>query len=408
MIFLFIILIISSAFFSASEIAYFNIKKHQKTSNATRLLLSKPRELLTFILISNTLINIAIGSLSANYTLNVLSKYYLISTERLLFIEVIIVTLIVLIFGEIIPKTMAIKRSIHFANIISHPMYYFFLVSKPLFFIFYKFSDFLVKISPFKKEQIFDSEEELKMLTEIVEKEGTIQQTESDMIQSVFEFNDKLVKEILTPRVDIIAIDSTSSIDDAMDLITNKKFSKIPVYKDSIDNIIGILYAKDIIPYLIGSRPKINLKKLSRAPFYIPETKPIDDLLDDFKNKKKNIAIAVDEWGGTSGLITLEDIIEEVMGELSDPYDNEEYSFKEIEKGVYIVEGSIKIYDLEENIDIEFPDIREYDTLAGYILDSIGEIPSIGQGVKFNNYQFTVLKITKNRIDKVEIKKSEK
>jgi len=408
MIFLFIILIISSAFFSASEISYFNIKKHQKISNATRILLNKPRELLTFILISNTLINIAIGSLAANYTLNVLSNHYLISTERLLFIEVIIVTLVVLIFGEIIPKTFAIKRSVNFANIISHPMYYFFLVSKPLFFIFYKFSDLLVKISPFKKEQIFDSEEELKMLTEIVEKEGTIHQTESDMIQSVFEFNDKLVKEILTPRVDIIAIDSKSSIDDAMDLITNKKFSKIPVYKDSIDNIIGILYAKDIIPYLIGSRPKINLKKLSRTPFYIPETKPIDDLLDDFKNKKKNIAIAVDEWGGTSGLITLEDIIEEVMGELSDPYDSEEYSFKEIKKGVYIVEGSIKIYDLEENIDIEFPDIREYDTLAGYILDSVGEIPSIGKTVSYKNYLFTVTKITKNRIDKVEIKIDEK
>ena len=141
MIFLFIILIISSAFFSASEISYFNIKKHQKISNATRILLNKPRELLTFILISNTLINIAIGSLAANYTLNVLSNHYLISTERLLFIEVIIVTLVVLIFGEIIPKTFAIKRSVNFANIISHPMYYFFLVSKPLFFIFYKFSD---------------------------------------------------------------------------------------------------------------------------------------------------------------------------------------------------------------------------------------------------------------------------
>ena len=408
MIFIFIILIISSAFFSASEISFFNIKKHQNISNSARLLLNKPRELLTFILISNTLINIAIGSLAANYTLNVLSKYYLISTEQLLFIEVIIVTLVVLIFGEIIPKTFAIKRSVDFANIISHPMYYFFLISKPIFFIFYKFSDLLVKISPFKKEQIFDSEEELKMLTEIVEEEGTIQQTESDMIQSVFEFNDKLVKEILTPRVDIIAIDSTSSIDDAMDLITNKKFSKIPVYKDSIDNIIGILYAKDIVPYLIGSRPKINLKKLSRAPFYIPETKPIDDLLDDFKNKKKNIAIAVDEWGGTSGLITLEDIIEEVMGELSDPYDSEEYSFKEIEKGIYIVEGAIKIYDLEENIDIEFPDVREYDTLAGYILDAVGEIPSIGKTVSYNNYLFTVIKITKNRIHKVEIKKNEK
>ena len=146
-----------------------------------------------------------------------------------LLLEVIIITLIVLIFGEIIPKTFAIKLSVEFSNFISLPLSYLFLLSRPIFFIFYKLSDLFVKISPFKKEQIFDSEEELKMLTEIVEKEGTIQQTESDMIQSVFEFNDKLVKEILTPRVDIIAINATGTIDEAMDIITNKKFAKIPV-----------------------------------------------------------------------------------------------------------------------------------------------------------------------------------
>ena len=157
-------------------------------------------------------------------------------------------------------------------------------------------SDYVVKVNPLAKEKTFDTEEELIMLTELVEEQGTIKETESNMIQSVFEFDDKLVKEILTPRVDIIAINSTSSLDDAMDLIANEKVSKIPVYKiESIDNILGILYAKDIIPYLIGSRPKINLVNLSRDPLFVPETKQINDLLDDFKNKKKNIAIAVDE-----------------------------------------------------------------------------------------------------------------
>ena len=144
---------------------------------------------------------------------------------------------------------------------------------------------------------MFDTEEELKMLTEIVEEEGTIEELESDMIQSVFEFNDKLVKEILTPRVDIVAINANSNLDEVMDIISQKKFSKIPIYEENIDNIKGILYAKDIIPYLIGSRPKINLK-LSRLPFFIPETKPIDDLLEEFKNKRTNIAVVVDEWGG--------------------------------------------------------------------------------------------------------------
>ena len=320
---------------------------------------------------------------------------------------VFMLTIIILIFGEIIPKTIAIKNSKTLSDFVSIPINFMLTVSKPVFFIFYKLSDLIIKINPFKKEMTFDSEEELVMATEIVEKEGTIQSSESDMIQSVFKFSDKLVKEVLTPRVDIIAIDSKSTIDDAMDLISNKKFSKIPVYKDSIDNIKGILYAKDIIPYLMGSRPNINLLTLSRRPFFIPETKPIDDLLEDFKLKKKNVAIAVDEWGGTSGLITLEDIVEEVMGEISDPFDSEEYSFIKTGKNNFVVEGAIKIYDLEENVDIEFPEVREYDTLAGFILDYIGDIPTVGQIVKYENYSFKVIKLNENRIDKVEIKKNE-
>ena len=407
MIIFIIILLIISGFFSASETSFFNLKKHEKVNKDVKQLLDKPRELLTFILIGNTLANIAIGSIAASYTINVLSKNFIYLTkENLLFLEVIFITVIILIFGEIIPKTFAVNRSIYFSNLMSIPIIFLLKLFRPFFIIFYKISDFIIRINPFTKEKTFDTEEELIMLTELVEKEGTIQETESNMIQSVFQFDNKLVKEILTPRVDIIAINSTASLDDAMDLITNKKFSKIPVYKENIDNILGILYAKDIIPYLMGSRPKINLINLSRDPLFVPETKPIDDLLDDFKNKKKNIAIAVDEWGGTSGLVTLEDVIEEVVGEVSDPYDNEEYSFRKISNGNYIVEGAIKIYDLEENIDIKFPDIREYDTLAGYILDAIGNIPKEGEKVNYKNYLFKVIKLNKNRIDEVEIKRN--
>tara|TARA_Y100000996_G_scaffold107257_1_gene78910 strand:+ start:431 stop:1660 length:1230 start_codon:yes stop_codon:yes gene_type:complete len=406
-IFIFIILFFISAFLSASETSFFNLRKHEKVNKEVKKLLSKPRELLTFILIGNTLANIAIGSIAASYTINVLSKKIdYISNENLLFIEVIVITLLILIFGEIIPKTFAVNRSIYFSNLMSIPIIILLKVFKPFFLIFYKISDLIIRVNPFSKEKTFDSEEELIMLTELVEEQGTIQETESNMIQSVFQFDDKLVKEILTPRVDIVAINSTSSLDDAMDLITNQKVSKIPVYKESIDNILGILYAKDIIPYLMGSRPKINLVNLSRDPLFIPETKPIDDLLEDFKNKKKNIAIAVDEWGGTSGLVTLEDVIEEIVGEVSDPYDKEEYSFRKISKEHFIVEGAIKIYDLEENLNIKFPDIREYDTLAGYILHSLGEIPKIRQQVDFKNYSFMVVELTKNRIDKVEIRKN--
>ena len=197
MIIFIIILLIISGFLSASETSFFNLKKHEKVNKEVKKLLDKPRELLTFILIGNTLANIAIGSIAASYTINVLAKEFTnISKENLLFLEVIIVTLIILIFGEIIPKTFAVNRSIYFSNLISIPIIFLLKVFKPFFIIFYKISDLIIQINPFAKEKTFDTEEELIMLTELVEEEGTIQQTESDMIQSVFQFDDKLVKEI--------------------------------------------------------------------------------------------------------------------------------------------------------------------------------------------------------------------
>ena len=398
----FIILIVLSAFFSSLETALFHLKSHQKVNKTVKKLLNNPKKLLASLLTGNTIVNISIGSLAAYYTLNNFqnSEY---SQSSLLLFEVIVVTIILLIFGEIIPKTFAIVKSDKLANLLAKILDVVIRLIYPITFIFLQMTKFIIKILPIKKEEIFDSEEELKMLAEIGEEEGTLKQTESDMIQSVFEFKNKLIKEILTPRVDVIALNSTDTLDIAMDMIIEKKYSKIPIYKESIDNIRGILYAKDIIPYLIGSRPKIDILKLAREPYFVPETKPIDELLEEFKQKKTNIAVVVDEWGGTSGIITLEDVVEEVMGELSDPFDSEEYKVIKQKDGSIIVDGSIKIYDLEENLEIDFPEDREYDTLAGLILDLKGDIPKKGQVVTFEKYSFKVIKIVSNRIDKIEI-----
>ena len=400
---IFIILIVLSAFFSSLETALFHLKSHQKINKTVKRLLEDPRKLLVSLLTGNTIVNIAIGSIAAYYTLeNFKGTGY--SDQSLLLFEVIIVTFFLLIFGEIIPKTYAIVKSDKLANLLARILEIVIYVLYPVTFVFLKITQFAIWLLPIKKEETFDSEEELKMLAEIGEEEGTLKQTESDMIQSVFEFKNKLIKEILTPRVDVIALSATDNLDAAMDLIMNKKYSKIPVYKDSIDNIKGVLYAKDIIPYLIGSRPEINILKLSREPYFVPETKPIDELLEEFKVKKTNIAIVVDEWGGTSGIITLEDVVEEVMGELSDPFDEEEYEIIRKKDGTIIVDGSIKIYDLQENFEIDFPQEREYDTLAGFILDLVGDIPQKGKVVNFQNYHFKVINIKSNRIDKIEIK----
>jgi len=404
MIFLFIVLLIFSAYFSGVETALFHLKSMNNVNSRVKKLLSRPKKLLSTLITGNTIVNIAIGSLAATYTVNNFSNISSLSISTLLLIEVIVVTIFILIFGEIIPKTYAISKSEKIANLSANFLNFIVKVIYPIAFIFYKITDMVIKILPIKKEQIFDSEEELMMLAEIGEEEGTLEHEESDMIQSVLEFKNKLVKEIQTPRVDVVSLDSNSSLDQAMDMIMNKKFSKIPVYKDTIDNIKGILYAKDIIPYLIGSRPEVDLLKLTRDPYFIPETKPIDEVMHEFKLKKTSIAVIVDEWGGTSGILTLEDIVEEVTGELRDPFDKEEYEITQNKDGSSIVDGSINIYDIEENFEIEFPDERDYDTLAGFILDDMGDIPKEGEKVILKNYQFKVLKVISNRIDKIEVK----
>ena len=400
---LIILLLILSAFFSSAETAYFNVKKHRENiPENVKYLLDKPRTLLASLLTGNTIINISIGSIAAFLT----TKYahgVNWSETSLLLIEVLVVSSIILVIGEILPKLFAMKYSVRYAELINRPLKFIIWLFYPITFLLNLLTGSITKLLPINEEKIFDSEEELKILTELGEEEGTLQEDESDIIQSIFEFNDKNVREIMTPRVDMITVDSNADIDQVMDLVSKRQFSKIPIYKGNIDNIKGIVYAKDLIPYLIGSRPNFPILSLARDPLFVPDSKPIDDLMSDFKAKKTSIAIVVDEWGGTSGLITLEDIVEEVFGEIRDPYDQEETLIAHQKDNSLIVDGKISIYDLQEEIEIDFPEDREYDTLGGFILQSIGDIPSANAEVNHGSYKFIVKKLKSNRIDKIQI-----
>ena len=402
-IIIFIFLLILSAFFSGTETAYFHIRKHRKeTPEKIKSVLDSPQRLLVSLLTGNTIVNVSIASLAAYITAGFADDYTW-SNSTLILMEVLVVSVVVLIFGEILPKMIAIKYSKEYALKMYTPLKIMMFILSPIAQGFNAITNVVIKIIPFRKEKIFDSEEELKILAELGEEEGTLQEEESDMIQSIFDFKEKTVGEIITPRVDIVSLKSDESIDKAMDIIGERQFSKIPIYKDTIDNIKGILYAKDIIPYLMGSRPTVNLQTLARQPFFVPETKPIDDLMEEFKLRKTSIAIVVDEWGGTEGLVTLEDVVEEVMGEIRDPYDQEESNVLKQSDGSFIVEGSITIYDLEEETDIEFPEDRDYDTLGGFILDILTDIPQTGEQVEFNDMVFTVQTVENNRIGKIKI-----
>ena len=402
-IIIFIFLLILSAFFSGTETAYFHIRKHRKeTPEKIKSVLDSPQRLLVSLLTGNTIVNVSIASLAAYITAG-FADDYIWNKSTLILMEVLVVSVVVLIFGEILPKMIAIKYSKEYALKMYTPLKIMMFILSPIAQGFNAITNVVIKIIPFRKEKIFDSEEELKILAELGEEEGTLQEEESDMIQSIFDFKEKTVGEIITPRVDIVSLKSDESIDRAMDIIGERQFSKIPIYKDTIDNIKGILYAKDIIPYLMGSRPNVNLQTLARQPFFVPETKPIDDLMEEFKLRKTSIAIVVDEWGGTEGLVTLEDVVEEVMGEIRDPYDQEESNVLKQSDGSFIVEGSITIYDLEEETDIEFPEDRDYDTLGGFILDILTDIPQTGEQVEFNDMVFTVQTVENNRIGKIKI-----
>ena len=397
----FILLIVLSAFFSGTETAYFNLKTHRDdVPSKLKDLLDNPRRLLVSILTGNTIVNVGIGSLAAIITYRISPD-----NQNLMLLQVIIVSIVLIIFGEILPKTIAMRSSSQFANIVYYPLRVFMILLHPLTLILNGINKFVLKLIP-KEEKSFDTEEELEILAELGEEKGSLDEEESDMIRSIIKFDDKTVREIMTPRVDILSLPSDASIDDAMDLIAKKQFSKIPLYKDNIDEITGIIYAKDLVPYLIGSRPNVKLQSISRNVYFVPEQKPIDDLLNDFKEKKISLAIVVDEWGGTSGMVTLEDIVEEVMGEIRDPYDLEKSPVSQINDQNFIVDGKISIYDLEEEIEgMSFPEDRDYDTLGGLILDNLEDIPKQGQSVVHDEWMIKVLDLDGNRITKVQITK---
>ena len=403
-IFVFILLLILSAFFSGVETAYFNLKLHRDDiPDKLRKLLSHPKRLLVSILTGNTIINVAIGSFATLLTSNLIG-----SDPSIILVQVAVISILIIIFGEIIPKTLAIRHSKVFANITYYPLRFFIVLLLPLSLILNFINKLFLKLIPIE-EKPFDTEEELEILAELGEEGGGLDEEESDMIKSIIKFDDKAVREIMTPRVDIHGLSTTSTLDDAMDLIAKKQFSKIPIYKDTIDEIICILYAKDVVPYLLGSREGIDLTSISRDAYFVPEQKPIDDLLGDFKEKKTSLAIVVDEWGGTSGMVTLEDIVEEVMGEIRDPFDIEKTPIEMTEDGSFIVDGKISIYDLEEEIeDISFPEQRDYDTLGGLILDHLEDIPNEGERITFQDWEMEVRKLDGNRITEVSIKKISK
>jgi CBS domain containing-hemolysin-like protein len=330
------------------------------------------------------------------------------SRNIILTIQIVVLTFFILLFGEITPKIWASKDPITFSKIIAIPMHWVNVIIFPISeTITEAIKYFASKISIDKKKSAI-KHDEIKELATLGLEMGTIEDEEHELIHSIVGFKSLSVSEIMTPRVDMVAVSSDSDFTELVNEITKTGRSRIPLYKDDLDDIIGIIYAKDILPYFknVELRKNLSLAKIARKPMFVPRTKMIDDLMHEFQEKKMHIAIVVDEYGGTAGLVSLEDIIEEIIGEIRDEYDKEENTLTKIDENNFMVLGRISIDELKEILDINInTEEAEYDTIAGLVLNFAGQIPKEGYSFEFENHRFTVKEVLNKRIKKVQIEK---
>jgi CBS domain containing-hemolysin-like protein len=322
-------------------------------------------------------------------------------------IQIIIISTLILIFGELIPKMIATNYQIPLLKVITVPLYFFTVVIYPISEIISEFIRFATSKFEFDRKKFAVNSEELADISSLADEKINLNQSEKEILESLSDFKDISVFEIMTPRVDIIALSLNDNIDKAIGVVTKSGHSRIPIYENSIDNIVGILYAKDLLKFIINPKLKTgtNLKSLMKRPLFVPETKKIDDLLNEFQLKKNHIAIVVDEYGGTAGIITLEDIIEEVLGDIWDEFDRSETSINAISENIFIVNAKLTFseFEAETKLNIKLDEKIKDDSIASYLLDHFGEIPSEKVTLEISNMKLTIVEVAKKRIKKVRI-----
>ena len=412
---LLILLLFLSAFFSGSEVALFGLDKKKINNffsdNKTiqrylNSLLSYPRRLLISILIGNNLVNVAISIISVMLVTDI-SLLYNLDINLMIGIQIVVISTLILIFGELIPKMIATKYQIGLLKVITVPLYFFSIIIHPVAELISEFIRFATSKFKFDKKKFAINSEELADITLLSEDKIKLNQNEKEIIESLTDFKDIYVFEIMTPRVDIIALSINDTIDNAIEIIVKSGHSRIPIFENSIDNIVGILHAKDLLKFNINPKLKkgTDLKSLMKRPLFVPETKKIDDLLNEFQLKKNHIAIVVDEYGGTAGIITLEDIIEEVLGDIWDEFDRSESSVNMISENVFIVNAKLTFSDFESEtkLKLQLDEKIKDESIAVYLLNYFGEIPKEQLKLELSNLRITVIEVAKKRIKKVRI-----
>lgn len=398
-----IVLLLLSGFFSSAETALFSIsrakarhiaKERGLTNTLIKRMKDDPHRLLSTILIGNNLVNVAAAALATSVTIELVAS-------NAVGIATGIMTALILIFGEIIPKSVATRNNILIAKLVILPLHWLSILFSPIIFLL----NFIPRLTRKVQRKSRVTEEELMTFVEVVEEEGGIEEEEKELIHNIFEFDDTSASEIMTPRADMFVINVDEELD--VEAIIRSGFSRIPVIEEDIDHVIGILNIKDLFMHQITSAKEIEVRQVMSEPYFVPENKKLDHLLQEFKRRKQHLAIVVDEHGGVSGLITLEDALEEIVGEIIDETDKVEPHIVKLKKNEWRVLGKTEIDDVNDKLAMQIPDTKEYDTFSGYILDQIGRIPREKEDIELGNFIVTVNQMDGTRIKEYIVKKTE-
>jgi len=398
-----IVLLLLSGFFSSAETALFSISRAKarhiaKEKGLTNALIKKmkddPHRLLSTILIGNNLVNVGAAALATALTIEMMAS-------NAVGIATGIMTALILIFGEIIPKSIATRNNILIARLVIMPLYWLSILFAPIIYLL----NFIPRLTSKVQRKSRVTEEELMTFVEVVEEEGGIEEEEKELIHNIFEFDDTSASEIMTPRADMFVINVDEELN--VEEIIRSGFSRIPVIEEDIDHVIGILNIKDLFMHQVTSAKQTDVRSVMGEPHFVPENKKLDYLLQDFKRRKQHIAIVVDEHGGVSGLITLEDALEEIVGEIIDETDKVEPHIVKLNKNEWRVLGKSEIDDVNEKLAMDIPDTKEYDTFSGYVLDQIGRIPHEKEDISLGNFVVTVTEMDGTRIKEYIVKKTE-
>lgn len=401
---LFLICLALSAFFSSSEVALISINRAKvrtlvnegrKGSAALAELKESPDRILITILIGNNLVNIGAAALATAIAIEAFGDIGVgIATG--------FVTIVLLVFGEIGPKIYATRRSEHFALSVAPIVLFLSRVCSPFIWLFEKVS------GSRSAAQLADNvvtEEEIKEWIDVGKEGGTIEEEEKEMLYSVFEFGDTTAREIMTTRIDVVTIEDTSTLNEALHLFNEQGFSRIPVYHEQVDNIIGVLNVKDVYSAMLTGKKEIPIKDLMYDPYFAPETKKIDDLLKELQLRKVQMAIILDEYSSFAGIATVEDILEELVGDILDEFDREEPDIQKTGEGVYLIDAQMWVEDLNDELSLDLPVHESYETIGGLLIERLGHIPHPGESVEIKESRVTlvVTQMRARRIVKVKL-----